>query len=351
MPEARQLAARSAIGSLALIAAVVAFGAAAFAYTAGWFSPDRLTPTKLVAAFKSPDPQLGHRRNHAKGICFTGVFEANGAGAELSRAQVFAKGQYPALGRFNIGTPNPNAPDATVRVRGLGLSISTPDGQEWRMAMINPPVFAVSTPQAFYELLVASGSKDPNAMPTFVGAHPEFAKFGDWAKNGPWTGSYAEERFNSLNSFIFTDNSGGEHAVRWSMIPAAQPVAVSPEELAKRGPDFLEQEIAERIRGGPARWTMQVTVANPGDQTADPTQAWPEDRRTIEVGTLIVQQIEAEADGPCRDINFDPTILPSGIRTSDDPFPAARSAAYARSYDLRTSEAKDYPRTPAGATQ
>ena len=64
-----------------------------------------------------------------------------------------------------------------------------------------------------------------------------------------------------------------------------------------------------------------------------------------------MQKIEAEADGPCRDINFDPTILPSGIRTSDDPFPAARSAAYARSYDLRTSEAKDYPRTPAGATQ
>ena len=297
------------------------------------------------------DPQLGHRRNHAKGICFTGVFEANGAGAELSRAQVFAKGQYPALGRFNIGTPNPNAPDATVRVRGLGLSISTPDGQEWRMALINPPVFAVSTPQAFYALLVASGSKDPNAMPTFVGAHPEFAKFGDWAKNGPWTGSYAEERFNSLNSFIFVDGSGAEHAVRWSMIPAAQAVAVSPEELAKRGPDFLEQEIAQRIRGGPARWTMQVSVANPGDQTADPTQAWPEDRRTIEVGALIVQQIEAEADGPCRDINFDPTILPTGIRTSDDPFPAARSAAYARSYDLRTSEAKDYPRTPPGATQ
>ena len=353
MPEARQLAARSAIGSLALIAAVVAFGAAAFAYTAGWFSPDRLTPTKLVAAFKSPQPgaPLGHRRNHAKGICFTGIFESNGAGSELSRAQVFAKGQYPALGRFNIGTPNPNAPDATVRVRGLGLSISTPDGQEWRMALINPPVFAVSTPQAFYALLVASGSKDPNAMPTFVGAHPEFAKFGDWAKNGPWTGSYAEERFNSLNSFIFVDGSGAEHAVRWSMIPAAQAVAVSPEELAKRGPDFLEQEIAERIRGGPARWTMQVTVANPGDQTADPTQAWPEDRRTIEVGTLIVQQIEAEADGPCRDINFDPTILPTGIRTSDDPFPAARSAAYARSYDLRTSEAKDYPRTPPGATQ
>jgi catalase len=353
LPEARQLTARSAVGSLALIAAVVAFGAAAFAYTAGWFSPDRLTPNTLVDAFTPPggEPPLGHRRNHAKGICFTGIFEANGAGSDLSKAQAFVRGQYPALGRFNLGTPNPNAADATVRVRGLGLSITTPDGQEWRTAMINAPFFAVSTPEAFYELLLASTSKDSNAMPTFVKAHPELARFGEWAKSAPWTGSYAEDRFNGLNSFIFTDNSGAEHAVRWSLIPAAHPVAVSPDELAKRGPDFLEQEIAERIRSGPLRWSLSVTVANPGDPTADPTVAWPEDRRTIEVGTLIVQQIEAERDGPCRDVNFDPTVLPSGIRTSDDPFPAARSAAYARSYDLRTSEAKDYPRTAPGASQ
>jgi len=58
-----------------------------------------------------------------------------------------------------------------------------------------------------------------------------------------------------------------------------------------------------------------------------------------------VQQIEPERDGPCRDINFDPTVLPPGIGTSDDPFPAARSAAYAKSYDLRTAETKYYPRT------
>ena len=191
--------------------------------------------------------------------------------------------------------------------------------------MINPPVFAVSTPQAFYEPLLASDSKDPDAMKTFAAANPEFAPFGAWATKGPWTGSYAEERYNGLNSFVFTDSSGAEHTVRWSLLPAAQPVSVLPDDLAKRGPNFLEQEITERVHGGPQRWTMVVTVANPGDPSADPTKAWPEDRRTVEVGTLTVQQIEPEPDGPCRDMNFDPTVLPSGIRTSDDPFPAARS--------------------------
>ena len=346
MPQLHRPPARSVFGSLALIATVVACGAAAFAYTAGWLSPQRLTPEKMVEALAPPNgPALGHRRNHAKGICFTGMFESNGAGSALSQAQVFARGQYPALGRFNLGTPDPDAADATVRVRGMGLRISPPDGEEWRTAMINAPVFPASTPQAFHELLLAAGSKDPNAMKAFAAANPQIAGFGAWDKNGPWTGSYAEERFNSLNAFLFVDSGGATQAVRWSLLPAAQPVAVSPDDLAKRGPNFLEQDITERVHNGPQRWTMVVTVANPEDPTADPTKAWPEDRRTVEVGTLTVQRIEAEQDGPCREINFDPTVLPTGIRISDDPFPAARSAVYAKSYNLRTAEAKDYPRT------
>jgi hypothetical protein len=102
LPEPNRL---RVLGSLALIAIVVSAGAFALAYTAGWFSPQRLTPGKFVAAFAPPTgPALGHRRNHAKGICFTGVFEGNGAGSELSHARVFARGQYPVLARFNLGT-------------------------------------------------------------------------------------------------------------------------------------------------------------------------------------------------------------------------------------------------------
>jgi catalase len=340
---------RSRLGSLVLIAAILGGSVAAFAYTAGWLSPQRLTPEKMVEALTPPGGvPPGHRRNHAKGICFTGVFEANGNGVPLSRAGVFAQGRYPALGRFNLGTPNPDATDATVRVRGIGLLISADDGHEWRMAMINPPVFPVSTPQAFHGLLLASASKDPNAMKAFADANPEIAAFADWAKTAPWTASYAEEAYHSLNSFIFTDGSGGDHAVRWSLLPAAQPVPVAQADLEKRGPDFLEQEIRQRVRtAGEQRWTMEVTVADSTDPTADPSKAWPQGRRTVPVGTLVVQRIEPERDGPCRDINFDPTVLPPGIRVSDDPFPAARSSVYRKSYDLRTAEAKDYPRTEA----
>ena len=338
MPDNRTLA------SLALIAAVIAVAAGAFAYTAGWLSPDRLTPARLVAALAPPGgPALGHRRNHAQGICFTGEFDANNNGTELSRAQAFASGQYPALGRFNLGTPDLNAPDSTVRVRGMGLQITTPNGDVWRMAIIDPPFFPVSTPQAFYDLLEALGSKAPDAVKGFTAAHPEFAAFGAWAQSAPWTGSYAEDRFNSLDAFTFESSTGVAHAVRWSLVPQAQVVPITQSDLAKLGPNYLEHEIAERVAKAPQRWTMILTVADPGDITSDPSKAWPSNRRTITAGTLVVQRIEAERDGPCRDINFDPTVLPSGIGVSDDPFPAARSAAYAHSYNLRTAEVSDYP--------
>ena len=344
-------AARSPLGSLVLIAAVVGAGAASFAYTGGWLSPNRLTPPKLVAALAPPGgPVPGHRRNHAKGICFTGVFASNGAGVALSKAEVFASGSYPVIGRFNLGTPTPKAIDGAERVRGISLDIKTPDGQEWRTGMITAPFFPVSTPKAFYDLLIASGKKDdPDAMKTFAAAHPEIGAFGAWAKSAPFTASYAENRFNGLNSFIFTNASGGDHAVRWSLIPSAPATAVSSDDLVKQGPDVLEQEIAQRVAAAPQKWAMVVTVANPGDPTADPSKAWPDDRKSVEVGTLVAEKVLPEPDGPCRDINYDPTVLPNGIRTSDDPFPAARSAAYSVSFNGRTAEAKNYPSTPTGA--
>ena len=117
----------------------------------------------------------------------------------------------------------------------------------------------------------------------------------------------------------------------------------------KAGPAHPGRAFTGRVAPAPQRWSLILAVAEPGDPTADPSRAWPEGRRTIEAGTLVVERIEPEADGPCRDINFDPTILPDGIRVSDDPFPAARSAAYAKSYDLRTAEAKDYPKRASEA--
>ena len=55
---------------------------------------------------------------------------------------------------------------------------------------------------------------------------------------------------------------------------------------------------------------------------------------------VTVAAIESEAAGNCRDIEFDPLVLPSGIEPSDDPMLSARSAAYSVSFTRRAGETK-----------
>jgi catalase len=103
-------------------------------------------------------------------------------------------------------------------------------------------------------------------------------------------------------------------------------------------PDFLSRDTIERLRNGPLRWHLVLTVAAPGDRTDDATLQWPVNREEIDAGTLVIEHADAQGDGACRDVNFDPTILPEGIRPSDDLLLAARSAAYSVSFNRRTRE-------------
>jgi catalase len=294
---------------------------------------------------------LGHRRNHSKGMCFTGVFDANGAGSRYSVAPMLVAGRYPVIGRFAIAVGDPDASDITGRVKSMAIRIVSPNGQEWRSGMNDIPFFVVSNPRDFYELTLAqdidpaTGRPDPGAMKRFFATHPNSAPFAEWSQTAPWTNSWADQDYNSLDAFRLIDASGASHLVRWSMESTVSPTPVPHAALAAMGPDFLEQDLVRRLADGPLAWHFVLTFAGPGDPSNDATKAWPADRNRVDVGTLIVQKSEDEADGPCRDFNYDPTILPTGITVSDDPVLAARSAAYAKSFDLRTAEAADYPRT------
>jgi catalase len=60
----------------------------------------------------------------------------------------------------------------------------------------------------------------------------------------------------------------------------------------------------------------------------------------VDVGTLTLDHVESDYNGPCRDINFDPLVLPEGMVPSDDPLLSARSAVYSRSFTRRAGEKK-----------
>jgi hypothetical protein len=58
----------------------------------------------------------------------------------------------------------------------------------------------------------------------------------------------------------------------------------------------------------------------------------------VEISSGQVNALLQVGDGPCRDINFDPLVLPAGMVASDDPLLAARSAVYPESFRRRVTE-------------
>jgi catalase len=69
------------------------------------------------------------------------------------------------IGRFSLAGGRPDVADGPGIVRGLGLQFSPPDGELWRTAMINLPLFPDRTPEAFYDRL--SGRRTRSSRTSF----------------------------------------------------------------------------------------------------------------------------------------------------------------------------------------
>jgi catalase len=335
----------ASLARLGGIGVVVLALAAAFAGTAGWFSPSRLGPDAMIDRFEDVNGEHpGFRRNHAKGVCLTGSFESNGNAARLSTAPVFAPGRTPVIGRFALAGGMPMMADGPAAVRSLALEFQMADGQQWRTGMNDIPVFPMKNPRAFYEQLATgkrdpkTGKPDPAAMQAFLLAHPETAKALDLIKAQPFSSGFANATYNSLNAFLLVDSAGAKHPVRWSMVAVD---AFAPEPADKPADkNYLFDALAARVKQGPVQWRLMLTLGQPGDSTSDSTLPWAADREKVDAGTLTVTALQGEDGGACRDVNFDPLVLPSGIAGSDDPLLSARSGAYSESFTRREGEAK-----------
>jgi catalase len=335
---------------LGVIGAVMLSIAVVFAYVGGWFSPDRLTPDRMMTAFRQLDgSHPGFRRNHAKGVCVTGSFESSGQAVALSKAALFRPGRSRVVGRFALAGGMPFQSDAPATVRSMALRFLPHGGEEWRTGMNDIPVFPVNSPRGFYEQLLASapdpvtGKPDPAKMKASLAAHPETARALAIIRKRPVSSGFAESSFNSLDAFRFVNAAGTSVPVRWSTVPL-QPRPVERTMLsAAADRNALFDDLVADIHRHPLQWRLLVTIGRPGDPTSDATLPWPAERSRIDAGTVTIDTVSGEDGGPCAAVNYDPLVLPSGIAPSDDPLLSARSAAYARSFTLRASEAHEKP--------
>jgi catalase len=229
-------------------------------------------------------------------------------------------------------------------VRSFAMSLTLPHGEDWRLAMNSAPIFAVRTPHALFEQLRASardprtGHTDPAKMQAFLDGHPAARAFEQYLAAHPPSSGYDNATYYGISTFRVTDAHGVRRFVRWEVVPEHPYRPVDASDL--RDPDFLSHALTTQLARGPLRWHLTLNLAQPGDPLDDSTRQWPHSpgRTRIDVGTVVIGRAQTQIDGPCRDVVFDPTILPDGIAASSDPLLAARSATYSESFRRRTQE-------------
>lgn len=289
--------------------------------------------------------QAGSRRSQAKGWCASGYFVGNPVGRSLSSAAVFGGSKVPVVARFSVGGGNPKASDKSKSVRGLALQFSLPNGEQWLMANISAPMFFVSKPEQFAPFLQvrtpdpATGKPDPDKLKAFNDANPDTTVQGAYLAKAPVPASYVAVNYWSTNAFEFVNAKGESQFVRWQFVPETGTVGLTDEQLKTMPDDFLADDLRKRVAAGPVVFDFKVQLAEKEDQLTDPTKVWPDSRRVVPVGKLVIDKAEQAAGGACDKITFNPLILPKGIKPSADPVLLARPAPYAVSLGRRLTEA------------
>jgi catalase len=100
-------------------------------------------------------------------------------------------------------------------------------------------------------------------------------------------------------------------------------------------PNFLMDELPQRLKQGPLTFHLKAQLAAPGDSTKDATQPWPDDRKVVDLGVLTIDKVVANSAEAEKALLFLPGQLTDGIEASDDPLIDVRNGAYAESFSRR----------------
>jgi catalase len=305
-------------------------------------------PAKIAEALQDiTGRHEGHRVVHAKGTLCAARFTPSAGAAEVCRAAHFQDGEVRAHVRFSNGSGDPEGRDAAQDGRGLSTKFYLPDGSTTDIVALSRRQFFVRTPEDFYEFTLArkpdpeTGEPNMQKIGAFLGAHPEAGPAVQEQLLSRAPVSYATVAYNSLHAFKLLAPDGTERWVRYHWEPEAGVAALSEDEEKDRDRDYLQKEIGERLESGPAAFTLSAAVAEEGDPLDDPTQAWPDERETIELGRLEVTELAFDRDRDGDVLVFDPTRVTDGIEMSDDPILRVRPEVYAESVFWRSGARRE----------
>ncbi len=288
----------------------------------------------------------GFRPVHAKGIMCAGTFTPAPAVAKLTRAPHVSQTSTRVVVRFSDFAGIPDIPDnhpEAASPRGMAIRFYLGEHVHTDIVAHSANGFPVRTGEEFLELNRAVAASPPDAThPTpiekFLGAHPLALRFVQLPK--PIPTSFARESFFAVSAMRFTTSDGKSQFGRYYILPTAGNEFLSPEEAAKRSPDFLMDELTDRIKRGPVGYRILVQLAAPGDEVNDATAQWPDSLEQVEFGTVTLNERVNELDPEMRKVIFDPRPRVDGIEASDDPLFEVRAALYLLSGRRRRAASK-----------
>jgi catalase len=217
----------------------------------------------------------------------------------------------------------------------MAVKFKLPDGSQTDIVVLSVNGFPVATTEEFRDFLLAISASGPDApkptpFETFLSSHPSAKAFVEAPKPTP---SYATVSYFGINTFKFTNAKGTATFGRYQVRPVAGEQFLTKEQASKLGPDYLVDEIGERVRRGPATFKLVLQVAEKGDKIDDPSITWPDTRKTVELGTIAITKATTESHTADR-LMFLPGAVPPGIEPAD-PMIAMRTAAYPISFARR----------------
>jgi catalase len=307
--------------------------------------PDQLS-SDLVAGFDALFGEHdGFRAAHAKGLCCDATFIATSEAAALTRAPHMQGDPVRATVRFSNGSGDPTAHDNGREPRGMAVKFHLDDKHATDIVSINHSVFIVKTPEEVVEFMrlrrpdPETGKINLEALGAFVAARPGSQQAAQQLLGAPPLASFLTTRYFAIHAFRFVAADGSVRYGRYSWVPDLAVEHLTPEEAKEKPADYLREDLLKRLVDGPARFQLQITLANEEDDPTDPTTEWPDDRQQIMAGTLEVTGPSDDQD-TCELFVFDPTRLCDGIESSGDRVLEARSGAYAISSRRRTRARK-----------
>jgi catalase len=224
----------------------------------------------------------------------------------------------------------------------MAVKFYLPDGSTTDIVALSLPCFFVRTPEDFIAFAYArlpdpeTGELDMEKVGAFVQEHPETAAaLQHIIPSLVPPRSYATLAYNSIHSFRLVNGADGRF-VRYRFVPEAGVEALPEEEIEGAPPEYLQDDIRERLARGPVRFKLIARLAADGDAIDDPTVPWPEgEREEVELGTLELTGLDTTRETGDDVLVFDPTRVTAGIETSDDQILHVRSPAYSVSVERR----------------